>query len=162
MSSMKKGVLENPPRVPKLKSLTAIYAAEDARNVASNPPWEFPEESSSTTSDMESDTLDFEEISSSSASEENDVNTRVWGTFEVSLKDLRARCKATKKRKADAKPNEADDLDEPLIVLKAKRSKFSYAMRSKSMVPEVISGCLSVCSKGMSWFMALFNEKNCW
>jgi hypothetical protein len=162
MSPVKKGVLANPPRVQKIKSLANIYAAEDARKAASNLTWEFPEESSSTTSDMESEPLDFEEISSSAASEENDDNTGSWGisTFEVSLKDLRERCKATKKRKADAKPNVADDLDEPLIVLKAKRTKSSYSVRSKSMVPEVIQGCLSVCSKGMWWFMALFNENS--
>lgn len=138
------GVLTNPPKVPKLKSLAAIYAAEDARKAASNLPLEFLEESSSTTSNIESETLDFEEISSSFASEENDLNNGGWGAFEVSLKDLRARCKATKKRKAGDKPKEADDLDKPLIVLKAKRSKSFYAVRSKSMGTEAISEFLIV------------------
>lgn len=160
MSTSEKGVLTNPPKVLKIKSLAAIYAAEDARKAASfDSPSKFPGEFSCTISNIKSEPINFEEIYSSFGSEENDLETSRWGALDVSLKDLRARCKATKKRKADAKPKETDDLDEPLIVFKAKRSKSSYAVRSKITVAKVISECLVVQgSKGERQFRALCSK----
>lgn len=162
MSTSEKGVLTNPPKFLKTKSLAAIYAAEDARKAASfDSLLKFPGEFCCTTSNVKSEPIDFEEIYSSFGSEENDLENGRWGALDVSLKDLRARCKATKKRKADAKPKETDDLDEPLIVFKAKRSKSCYAVRSKITVTEVISECLLVQGlKGEQQFMALCSKKS--
>ncbi|KAJ4791415.1 hypothetical protein LUZ62_042661 [Rhynchospora pubera] len=131
MSPLKKVLLENPPRAAKVKSLADIYAAEDARK-------------SPSTLNIKSEPLEFEEVSSSFTSEERNLNIGGWSTCEISLKDLRARCKTTKKRKADAELKEADDLDEPLIILKKKRSKSSCAATSKSIVTNAISESLTV------------------
>lgn len=130
-------------RSPRLKKIHIIYEEDSDRD-------------SSTFKRVKTEVIDSEEVDSPSTSELGlaSVSDKDGGQDcdDVSLKDLRAQCKAKNRKtskstvegcgtKYQDKTKEEFDLDKPLIALKQKRQKTSPAKANKKMEPLTSSPC---------------------
>ncbi|PAN48933.1 hypothetical protein PAHAL_9G413500 [Panicum hallii] len=132
-----------PRRSPRLKKIHIIYDEDSDRD-------------SSTFKRVKTEVTDSEEIASPSTSElsVDSVSNKdgEQDCHDVSLKDLRAQCKAKNQKiskvklegsgiKNEAKIKEEVDLDKPLIALKQKRPKTSPAKANRKMEALASSPC---------------------
>ena len=131
-----------PRRSPRLKKIHIIYDEDSDRD-------------SSIFKRVKTEVIDSEEIASPSTSElsVDSVSNKdgKQDCHDVSLKDLRAQCKAKNRKtskftlecgiKNGTKIKEEFDLDKPLIALKQKRAKTSPAKANRKMEALTSSPC---------------------
>ncbi|CAL4915139.1 unnamed protein product [Urochloa decumbens] len=132
-----------PRRSPRLKKIHIISDEDSDRD-------------SSTFKRIKTEVIDYEEIASPSTSELSVASVVCKDSeqdcHDVSLKDLRAQCKAKNRKtskimvegcgiKNQAKTKDEFDLDKPLISLKQKRPKTSPAKKNRKMEALTSSPC---------------------
>lgn len=140
-AACKKINLISPRRSPRLKNIRVIYGEHSETNYPTLRP-------------VKTEVIDLEEIASPSNPEFNDDSVGDEDFQNVSLKDLRAQCKAKNRRalKVDSErpdfknqrqcgkrnledevPKEEVDLDEPIIAFRQKRQKTSPTKSNRTM-----------------------------
>uniref|UniRef100_A0A0E0NXU3 Uncharacterized protein n=1 Tax=Oryza rufipogon TaxID=4529 RepID=A0A0E0NXU3_ORYRU len=140
-AACKKTNLISPRRSPRLKNIHVIYGEHSETNYPTLGP-------------VKTEVIDLEEIASPSNPEFNDDSVGDEDFQNVSLKDLRAQCKAKNRRalKVDSErpdfknqrqcgkrnledevPKEEVDLDEPIIAFRQKRQKTSPTKSNRTM-----------------------------